>query len=84
MRDACATYNAQRERNANAKRATKRKLDNTQAWQTQAHRNTRQSGSAARERETPTQRANLKCKVLDAKHSATTATCTMYLYSMNT
>ena len=40
VRDACATYNAQRERDANAKRATKRKLDNAQAWQTRAHRNT--------------------------------------------
>jgi hypothetical protein len=40
MSDACATYNAQGERDANAKRATECKLDNAQAWQTQAHRST--------------------------------------------
>ena len=33
MRDACATDDAQRERDANVKRATKRKLDNARLWQ---------------------------------------------------
>ncbi len=67
---AYATYNAQRERHANAKRATKRKLDNARAWQKQAHRSARTAKRKCDARaRSITRRANAtcKCRMFDAK-----------------